>query len=337
MYEYLKDFNTFYDTYIRLHNYTVDMNGDFSENADLYTNKDMIRDTHSSVSSVYIKIIDHYGGMVDYVSLMYDDRFLFDEMSAIISRHFSSGVRFEYLISGINLLNACFFEMTIASGMPCDEKIIMLENLRKISGAYNVVAVSIWSSLESKRNEEFISSRNERLYLELERFSRYIDSRSSIIMFIDNEGRLLRANKSAKKYFAVMEDFRRYNIMDILDYHFIPFDVFISKYNSKELKSIRLMNGEKFDIGVFPLIYKDGRPSEYVVTLKNMARLKRGGGPFVRGRSLKGKRYKGHAYTSGREYMPSYRKRPFVKGNSLFHEYIGRYGENPPQKYKEKA
>ena len=276
MYEYLKDFSVFYDAYIRLHGDAVV--GDINKNSNFDADESMIRDTHNIVSSTYIKIIEHYGGKVDYASLMYDDKYLFDEMSATVSRHFNGGVRLEYLISGTNLLNACLFDMTINADIGNADKIIMLDNLRKISGAYCVAAVGWWTQLEAKRSEEFINKRDGRLNLELERFSRYIDSRSSIIIFIDNSGRLLRANKAAKTYFAFKNDLRRYSIMDILDYHFLPFPVFIKKYSQKELKPVRLMNGEKFDMGISPIVFKDKRPCEYVITLKNTTRLKHDGG-----------------------------------------------------------
>lgn len=266
MYDYLKDFDTFYKYYISLHNYAL---GDGNEGSADVGN---IRDTHRVASSTFCKILEHYKGEVNYVSLMFDDKSFFDGLIVGLGRHFDTGVKLEFIISSFNILIAAFSHMTSGSAMPYEEKIRMLMNLRKISGAYTVVAVSVWSEKNSKRNSLVLNEEKDLLAYERERFTNYLNSRRSLVVFIDMSGHITRINRAAVKHFGI--DFERgdYNIMDILDYHFISFDTFLKTYNSGELKPVRLMSGQRFDISVEPLLERDGVPVEYCVTLKNLRR-----------------------------------------------------------------
>lgn len=270
MYEYLKNFDNFYKYYILFYKHITEISHDNIEHIDTKILPDTheLQEQHRSISSIFCNIIDHYEGDVDYAALMYDDKHLFDNMTVAVKRHFNAGVKFEFLISGLNILTSCFCEMTAKADMENESKISMLENLRKISNAYLVVTASAWSAMDAERSRQIIKTKDDTLNSERERFMKYIDSRKSLIVFIDDKGCLLRLNLSARRHFDINLGCLDYNIMDIFDYHFISFDMFINKYNNQELKPVRLMNGERFDIGVFPLIFKEGKVTEYVVTLK---------------------------------------------------------------------
>lgn len=266
MYDYLKDFDSFYKYYISLHNYAL---GEGNEGS---VDVGSIRETHRVASQVFCKILAHYNGEVNYVSLMFDDKSFLDELLVNLGRHFDIGVKLEFFMSGFNVLMEAFFRMTSDYDMLYEEKIRMLSNLRKILGAYTVVAASIWSEKNLQRNRLILNREKELLACERERFSNYLNSRRSLVVFIDIGGRITLLNRAAVKHFGIDFEHGDYNIMDILDYHFISFETFLKTYNSGELKPVRLMSGQRFDISVEPLLMRDGAPVEYCVTLKNLRR-----------------------------------------------------------------
>lgn len=266
MLDYLRKFDEFYKYYIRVHNDMVDMS------ADEEANKVNINNIYAVSSSVICDIINKYGGDVDYLALMSEDKKLLDRLVALMEKHFSSGVRQEFLVAGINMLMSVFCDMTKNAPVSAEEKINTLENIRKISWAYAVIVAGGWSNLDHLRMNDIKKESTFLLEKERERFSNYINEKKAFVIFIESDGAIINLNTSASKHFGIDLNERKYNIMDILDYHFISFDNFLKIYKGEELKPVRLMNGEKFEISIAPLVMKAEDVSEYFVTLKTGAR-----------------------------------------------------------------
>lgn len=272
MLDYLRSFDEFYKYYISVHNYMVDMR------ANEEANKININNIYEVSSSVICEIITKYDGHVDYLALMSEDKKLLESLVALMETHFSSGVRQEFLVAGINMLMSVFCDMTRNAHISNEDKIDTLENIRKISWAYVVVVAGDWSNLDNLRVNDIKKESTCLLKKERERFSNYINLKKAFVIFIENDGKIINLNTSAAKHFGIDLKERQYNIMDILDYHFISFDNFLKIYKGEELKPVRLMNGEKFEISIAPLVMDGEDVSEYFITLKTDTRKNFSGG-----------------------------------------------------------
>lgn len=141
------------------------------------------------------------GALPSFGSLMANGDSWADNIIQTARRHRARGITGEMFLGCFKTLVHAIQEMVDQGDEPRDQKTAARRLIRHWADALETLVVRDWTTLSIQEADRSLDQANRRLTLEKCKYENVVDTISDLVLTIDGRGRVLEANRTARKYF----------------------------------------------------------------------------------------------------------------------------------------
>lgn len=224
-----------------------------------------------SIQGVIHPVLDHIdnGVSLDFADILSKTRDIAKFVLMTSNRHKARGISAEMFFGCFKTLIHSVEDIVLAYDMPAEEKLKNYVELRRVIDAMETIAVNDWDCKSLDASMELLSGKNRELTLDKNKYENIFEATSDIVLVIDQTGKILEMNASAKEKFS--ETALGKSVLGYMGLQDYSVDEFIKSFPYGQMHEIRMPDGQAiYSMVVVPLKKVSLASAGYVIILNDI-------------------------------------------------------------------